>query len=90
MAASGLLGAGFLAGCGALLLHRVATETNEEKAIREMTAHLMAVKRAYARTAAFMAQAERRDEQRLADAGVSGGAVNSAQDSEQDHGHSQL
>ena len=65
MSASGVLGASVLAGCGVLLVQHVRKDAQEQQNIREMTAHLMGVKRAYADTVAAMARAAHRQERAL-------------------------
>ncbi len=65
MSAPGVLGASVLAGCGVLLVQHFRKDAQEKQNIREMTAHLMGVKRAYADTVAAMTRAAHRQEPSL-------------------------
>ena len=65
MSAPGVLGASVLAGCGVLLVQHVRKDAQEQQNIREMTAHLMGVKRAYADTVAAMTRAAHRQDRLL-------------------------
>ena len=65
MSAPGVLGASVLAGCGVLLVQHFGKDAQEKQNIREMTAHLMGVKRAYADTVAAMTRAAHRQEPSL-------------------------
>ncbi len=70
MAAPRVLGASVLAGCGVLLVQHVRNGAQEQQNVKEMTAHLMAVKRVHADTVAAMTQAAHRQEQRVASVGL--------------------
>ena len=65
MSALGVLGASVLAGCGVLLVQHVRKDAQEQQNIREMTAHFMGVKRAYADTAVALTRAAHRQERSL-------------------------
>ena len=65
MAAPASLGVGAVAGCGLAFAQHIWTDAREQQSVREMTAHLMSVKRSYANTVAALGAAARREEQRL-------------------------
>ena len=65
MSAPGVLGASVLAGCGVLLVQHIRKDAQEQQNIREMTAHLMGVKRACADTVAALTRAAHRQERSL-------------------------
>lgn len=70
MSASKVFGASVLAGGGLYLFQHVMQDAQEQQNVREMTSHLLSIKRAYAETVTAMASAAYRQEQRLAHMGV--------------------